>query len=349
MLEHGGRIVAAARQYAIPVEAWLDLSAAINPRPWRVPRIPAAAWARLPEEADGLEEAARAYYGAPQVLPLAGSQAAIQALPGLIPPCRVGVVAPGYYEHAHAWRQAGHQVQALPAATPDQAADDLDVVVVIQPNNPSGDSLAPRRLLDLHARLAARGGWLVVDEAFVDATPERSLAGYSDRPGLIVLRSLGKFFGLAGARVGFALAQPELLERLRERLGPWTVAGASRYVAAQALRDNVWQAATRARLLKDAVRLAALLARHGLPPSGGTALFQWVVTPAAAELHEFLARRGILTRYFDTPSSLRFGLPGAPSQWQRLETALRLLHSESQPAHPPLTKGGRGDLTVLAK
>jgi len=322
MLEHGGRLGAAARHYGIPLDAWLDLSAAINPRPWRVPRIPAAAWARLPEETDGLEDAARAYYGAPQVLALAGSQAAIQALPGLLPRRRVGVVAPGYAEHAHAWRQAGHQVQALPAAAPDQATDNLDVVVVAQPNNPSGDSLAPRRLLDLHARLAARGGWLVVDEAFVDATPERSIAPFSERPGLIVLRSLGKFFGLAGARVGFALAQADLLERLRERLGPWTVAGASRYVATQALRDNVWQAATRVRLFKDAARLAALLARHGLPPSGGTALFQWVVTPAAAELHDFLARRGILTRRFADPASLRFGLPGRKEQWQRLEDAL---------------------------
>lgn len=332
VLEHGGRITAAARRYGIPAEAWLDLSTGINPRPWRVPRIPAAAWARLPEEDDGLESAARAYYGAPQVLPLAGSQAAIQALPTLFPRCRVGISAPGYLEHAHAWRQAGHEVQMLPAAAPIEAADNLEVVVVIQPNNPTGDSLPPDRLLDLHARLAARGGWLVVDEAFMDASPERSLAPFSDRPGLIVLRSLGKFFGLAGARVGFALARADLLERLHERLGPWTVAGASRYIAAQALRDVPWQAATRARLLKDAARLAALLARHGLPPTGGTALFQWVVTPAAAELDDFLARRGILARRFDAPSSLRFGLPGRKEHWLRLEEALRAWQTVEAPA-----------------
>ena len=342
MLEHGGRIAAAAQRYGIPLDSWLDLSTGINPRPWPVPRIPAAAWARLPEDEDGLENAARAYYGAPQVLPLAGSQAAIQALPGLISPCRVGVAAPGYAEHAHAWRQAGHAVRALPANAPDEAADDLDIVVLVQPNNPSGDNLDPRRLLNLHARLAARGGWLVVDEAFADATPQRSLAGFSDRPGLIVLRSLGKFFGLAGARVGFALAQPALLDRLRERLGPWTVAGASRFVATQALRDEAWQIAARARLTKDAAQLAALLARHGLTPAGGTALFQWVHIPAAADLHDFLARRGILTRRFASPSSLRFGLPGKHAEWRRLETALEQRHSNPQPDHPPLQKGAGG-------
>ncbi|MFA7242711.1 MAG: threonine-phosphate decarboxylase CobD [Sulfuricellaceae bacterium] len=323
MLEHGGRIGAAARRYGIPADAWLDLSTGINPRPWRVPRIPAAAWARLPEEDDDLEDAARAYYGAPQALPLAGSQAAIQALPSLFPRCRVGVIAPGYLEHAHAWSQAGHEVQTLSAVAPIEAVDNLEVVVLIQPNNPTGDSLSPDRLLDLHARLAARGGCLVVDEAFMDATPERSLAPFSDRPGLVVLRSLGKFFGLAGARVGFALAQADVLERLHERLGPWTVTGASRFVAAQALRDVAWQTATRARLVKDAARLADLLARHGLPPTGGTALFQWVITPTAADLDDFLARRGILARRFDTPSSLRFGLPGKRTEWQRLDVALR--------------------------
>ena len=323
MLEHGGQIVAAARRYGIPVGAWLDLSTGINPRPWRVPRIPAAAWMRLPEEDDGLIDAARAYYGASHVLPLAGSQAAIQALPSLFPRCRVGLAAPGYLEHAHAWNQAGHEVQALPVAALLATAENFDVVVLIQPNNPTGDSLEPDCLLDLHARLAARGGSLVVDEAFVDATPERSLVRFSERPGLIVLRSLGKFFGLAGARVGFALAQADVLERLHERLGPWTVSGAGRYVATKALRDEAWQTSTRARLLKDAARLADLLTRHDLPPASGTALFQWVLTPAAAALQDFLARRGILARRFDTPSSLRFGLPGREAEWRRLSAALR--------------------------
>ncbi|MBI5938075.1 MAG: threonine-phosphate decarboxylase [Betaproteobacteria bacterium] len=322
MLEHGGRLLHAAHRYGIPVADWLDLSTGINPRGWPVPALPAAAWSRLPDEADGLAAAARDYYGAAHILPVAGSQAAIQALPYLRPRGRVGVPGPGYAEHGHAWRQAGHSVVPM---NPDALGRELgpfDVVVLIQPNNPTGTRHAKEAVLDWHAALAARGGWLVVDEAFIDATPEHSLAPFCERPGLIVLRSLGKFFGLAGARVGFALAQPDLLQGLAERLGPWAVAGPARQVAERALRDAAWQASARAQLQAAGQGLAELLRRHGLAPDGGCALFQWLRHDAAAELHRHLARRGILTRLFDEPASIRFGLPGSEADWARLDAAL---------------------------
>src|SRR5690606_5656258 len=149
-----------------------------------------------------------------------------------------------------------------------------------------------------------------VDEAFMDVTPEHSLCPYSARPGLIVLRSLGKFFGLAGARVGFVCAYPALLAQLHGVLGPWSVNAPARWVATSALTDRAWQDAARQRLGTDGVRLQALLTQHGLNPAGGCALFQWVRTPDAQDLHEALARQGILTRLFIKSSSLRFGLPG---------------------------------------
>src|SRR5205823_9077519 len=134
-------------------------------------------------------------------------------LPRLRTPYRVGVTTPGYAEHARAWRRAGHEVAAVPVAGLAEAARQMDVLVVINPNNPTGDRFPPDTLLDWHACLAARDGWLVVDEAFIDPTPADSLAPYSTRPGLFVLRSLGKFFGLAGARVGFVLAEAALLRQ----------------------------------------------------------------------------------------------------------------------------------------
>lgn len=334
MHEHGGRVRAAAARYGIPVERWLDLSTGINPHGWPVPPIPAAAWAQLPQDDDGLEAAARDCYQAPHALPVAGSQAAIQALPWLRPPGPVVLPAPGYGEHAAAWARAGHT--PVPTA-PDAVADVADraapgtVVVLIQPNNPTGHCWPAQTLLALHDQLAARGGWLVVDEAFADATPQISLAAHSQRPGLVVLRSLGKFFGLAGARVGFVLAAPELLHTLREKLGPWPVAGPSRAIATAALADRAWQLATRARLAQDSARLAALLTRHGLRPAGGSALFQWVPAMQAAGLHDALARRGILTRLFEDPPALRFGLPGDEAGWQRLDSAL------ADCAHPMTT------------
>ena len=156
----------------------------------------------------------------------------------------------------------------------------------------------------------------------MDATPEHSLASACPRPGLIVLRSLGKFFGLAGARVGFVLAEQNILQPLAELLGPWPIAAPSRYVATKALRDTDWQHATREALPRDAQRLTELLRAQGLQPTGENSLFQWVCRADAANIHEQLARQGILTRLFDAPHSLRFGLPRDEAQWARLAEAL---------------------------
>ncbi len=322
MLEHGGRLKQAAKRYGIPIEAWLDLSTGINPKGWPVPSLPSSTWARLPEDDDELEQVARAYYGTEHLLPVAGSQAAIQALPHLRATCFVSVLTPAYAEHAHVWRQAGHTVMHVTAEQVIDAVPRSDVLVLIHPNNPTGATFAAAQLLDWHAQLAAHGGWLVVDEAFMDVTPEQSLCDYSSRPGLIVLRSLGKFFGLAGARVGFVCAQAQLLAQLNARLGPWAVNAPARWVATAALGDRAWQQAARQHLLDDSVRLRLLLTQHGLTPDGGCALFQWLRTPEAVHLHDRLARHGILTRLFSETSSLRFGLPENEADWRRLDVAL---------------------------
>ncbi|KUM44332.1 threonine-phosphate decarboxylase CobD [Pseudomonas sp. EpS/L25] len=329
MLEHGGRLRRAAHTYDIPLGDWLDLSTGLAPWPWPLPEIPVSAWARLPEPDDGLVDAACAYYRARAALPVAGSQAAIQALPTLRAHARVAVLAPCYAEHALAWRHAGHEVLELDEEQIAAGLDSLDVLVVVNPNNPTGQRLTPARLLDWHGRLERRGGWLVVDEAFMDPTPGLSLAPYSDLPGLVVLRSFGKFFGLAGLRLGFVLATSDLLARLDEHLGPWTVNGPSRHLARQVLADIAAHERQRAALLQAGERLATLLAAHHLPPSGGCALFQLLRRPDAAALHEHLARRAIFTRLFPDLSALRFGLPADECGWQRLDQGLARYRSSS--------------------
>jgi len=322
MLEHGGRLRRAAATFGIPFEAWLDLSTGINPRGWPVPPLPEQAWTRLPEAEDGLEAAARDYYGVEALLPVAGSQAAIQALPRLRLPCRVGLLETSYAEHHRAWARAGHRIVSLAGREEIEGLlPELDVLVLVRPNNPTGVLYPLERVLAWHRTLAARGGWLLVDEAFMDATPEQSLLPHA-RHGLIVLRSLGKFFGLAGARVGFVNAQRDLLARLADQLGPWSVSGPARQVATAALADRAWQAEARLGLRKAGERLHALLCRHGLEPDGGCTLFQWLRTSRAETLYEILARRGILTRCFTHPPSLRFGLPGEARDWRRLEETL---------------------------
>lgn len=328
-LHHGGRLRQAARDHGIPLAHWLDLSTGINPVGWPVPPLPSACWQRLPEDDDGLLEAAGAYYGTQHLLPCAGSQQAIQALPRLRGPCRVGMLHPAYAEHAHAWRVAGHEVVPLSAADIDACLATLDVLLLINPNNPTGQCHTPSQLLDWCGRLAARGGWLVVDEAFMDVTPQQSIAAHSGREGLVVLRSLGKFFGLAGARVGFVLAWPQLLQQLAASFGPWAVSHPAREVARLALLDTSWQHAMRGQLQQQGARLRMLLTHAGLAPHGGTALFQYLRHAEAVPIHQALARQGILVRRFQQPTALRFGLPGSEAEWQRLQAALSTVGARS--------------------
>ena len=319
MLEHGGRLRRAAETYGIPLGDWLDLSTGINPQGYPVPPVPADAWLRLPEDDDGLEAAAADYYGSAHLLPVAGSQPAIQLLPAVLRGERVSLLAPGYAEHAHAWRDR-HAV-AVGTDAIDAAVARSDIVVLVQPNNPTGVHFGRERLLEWHTRLARRGGWLVVDEAFIDTTPAQSLVPLAGADGLVVLRSLGKFFGLAGARVGFVFAPGSVRAALAERLGPWTLAGPARWAARHALADRAWQTQARAALLTAGERLQALLETHGLPACG-PALFKLVATPDAARLHAAFARRGILLRLFETPQAVRFGLPADEAGWARLAAAL---------------------------
>jgi cobalamin biosynthetic protein CobC len=322
MLEHGGNLHDAARRFGRAHADWLDLSTGINPRGYPAPPLAPAAWHRLPEADPQLALAAARFYGAPLMLPVAGTQAAIQALPRLRAASRVAVAAPSYAEHAHHWGLHGHRLRQVGYDGLEEALDSCDVMVVCNPNNPTAARVAPARLLDWSAQLAARGGWLIVDEAFMDTTPELSVAGWSDRPGLIVLRSLGKFFGLAGVRVGMVGAAPALLNALQDLLGPWTISGPAWHIASAALSDWRWQADARAELLQAGARLHRLLGAHGIE-AVGTDLFQWWPERSPLLFWQHMAERGIWVRHFEHAArGIRLGLPLEEGGWQRLALAL---------------------------
>lgn len=341
--QHGGRLNDAIERWGIPHEQWLDLSTGINPLGWPVPAVPADVWHRLPEPDDGLEATIRCWAGAPYLsacVPVAGSQAAIMTLPGLRKPCRVGVPLPGYREHAHWWQAHGHSVHGIPVDQMASADDDwldslwldsLDVLVCINPNNPVGQTIPKERLLGWHQRLVERGGWLVVDEAFLDGLEARegaeslSMAPYAGQPGLVVMRSLGKFFGLAGLRAGAVLTCSDIAVPLAEASGPWPLSGPARFLMMQALGDVVWQAQTATQLQQHSQRLHRLLLDAGFPASSGTDLFRYIAIDKAHAIADDLASKGILVRVFDQPSALRFGLPGAEREWLKLERALAQL------------------------
>nr|WP_284700767.1 threonine-phosphate decarboxylase CobD [Robbsia betulipollinis] len=348
-VHHGGDLRGAAQRFGIPRERWLDLSTGINPCPYPVTMPPPDVWQRLPDDDDGLAEIAARHFAAESALPLAGSQAAIRTLPFLLPPGRVAIADLTYGEYAPAFARAGHAVRrfhyrSAPLPPPDAAAPlpfpldgedpaslppDIDYLVVVNPNNPTTHRIPVATLLHWRTALAARGGLLIVDEAFIDATPEASVASACGAPGLLVLRSIGKFFGLAGIRAGFALGPRALLEHLRLELGAWSVGGPARHAVRQALEDAAWHAATRARLSVDSRALRQQLARHGLAARVAP-LFAWAPHPDAAGWHARLAGQGIWTRLFDAPAtsagglpSLRFGLPADGAAAARLDAALR--------------------------
>ncbi len=318
---HGGRLIAARLNFPKAPEPFIDLSTGISPAPYPLPPLPAACFTRLPEpeEERALQQTACERYGlgSPDLVAAApGTQALIQTLPRLFPATRVGVLSPTYAEHQAAWPTA------VPVATAEALAD-FDVGVLCNPNNPDGRIVPAPKLLSLADALARRGGFLLVDEAFADFSPGVSVAPALPHPGLVVLRSFGKAFGLAGLRLGFMLADAPLAARMRAALGPWAVSGPALLVGRLALSDTAWVTEAAARAHKDAARLDGILQDAGLTLVGGTALFRLARTHAASRVANHLGEAGILVRTFEAqPEWLRFGLPGAPAEWDRLQAAL---------------------------
>lgn len=324
-IAHGGDLGGLREAYPDVPEPWLDLSTGINPVPYPVPPLEASTWARLPEAAEvrALRDAAATAYGAPDaghVVAAPGTQVLIETLPRLLAPTRVAVLGPTYAEHAAAWARAGHAVREV--ADP-AALGDARVAVIVDPNNPDGRTfpLAERRALA--EALEARGGLLVADEAFADLEPVESLCPHVG-PGLVVLRSFGKTYGLAGLRLGFAVAEPGIAGRIAEALGPWAVSGPALAIGTAALSDAAWRAgAIRARGV-DAARLDRMIARAGGRIVGGTRLFRTAEFSDGPDLYRRLAAAGIAVRRFaERPDRLRFGLPGDRMGWCRLSRVLR--------------------------
>ena len=313
--DHGGGIDAAARRWGGARADWIDLSTGINPLPFPLPALPAAAWSALPDQdaMAQLDAEARRVWQVPPgagVLAAPGASALIARLPALAPAGRVAIPFPTYNEHAAAFRAAGRPVEAAPDPAPGAAA-----LVVVHPNNPDG------RVWTADALPAAE--LTVIDESFGDTDPAASLIALAARPGTLVLKSFGKFWGLAGLRLGFAIGDPALLARLADGLGPWPVSGPALAIGAAALADDGWAAATRARHTRDAARLDGLMTGAGATVVGGTPLFRLYQVGDALAWQDRLARRRIWTRAFPWSTDwLRLGLPGSEDQWQRLRAAL---------------------------
>lgn len=323
---HGGRIDMARATFP-QVDRWTDLSTGIAPWPYPIAHNAEAA-ERLPDPADlsALEAAAASFFGvdARRVVAVPGSDLALRLLGHILadhqPASRAAVVRPGYSGHESMW--GADTITRCSADAIVAMAQTHDVLVLARPNNPDAVIADSMELQVAASLLATRGGHLIVDEAFADAAAQGSLAG-CDWPGLIVLRSFGKFFGLAGLRLGFVIAPPAIGERLRGLIGDWPISGPALATGLAAYRDAAWRRAQRARLTEATQRLADLLTGHGIEIVGRTAFFVLINVTERDGLFAHLAQAGVLTRPFDyAPGWLRIGLPRDESDWTRLGDAL---------------------------
>jgi cobalamin biosynthetic protein CobC len=325
-LTHGGDLGIARRLFPGAPEPFVDLSTGINPCPYPSQRFSAGEFARLPQQ-DALAAvsaaAAKAYgaTSAEQVVVAPGSQILLPLAASLMPAGPAAVVSPTYAELARAAALAGHDIRSVESI---EQCGDANLVILANPNNPDGRLFTHTHLLRLAQDLRRRDGLLVVDEAFMDvAPPGQSIAADLAGGNVVVLRSFGKFFGLPGLRLGFALTAPPLARRLRAVLGPWPASSAALAIGAKALADTAWIERRRKKLADAAISLDAILAEAGLEIIGGTDLFRLVRSKAASALFDHLGRAGIYVRTFPHDATwLRFALPPTVSARKRLKKAL---------------------------
>jgi cobalamin biosynthesis protein CobC len=325
-MKHGGDLSEAKSHFGGASDDWLDLSTGINPTAYPHAAPPDDFITRLPEKAhcDALIAAARIAYAVPgesAVVAAPGTQALIQWLPHLAPAGDVAVLGPTYSEHALAFRAQGRRVSE--PASLDAVPSEACHLVVVNPNNPDGRILPRETLQALARKMQGRGGWLIIDEAFVDTCPEHSAAQLCVEHPVVILRSFGKFFGLAGLRLGFAVTREEIGRKIAGALGQWAVSGQALAIGRQALEDREWQATMRDQLARQAASLDLVLTQAGMSLVGGTSLYRLVRIGNAQHWHHELARRLIWVRRFDWAGDLlRFGLPRDARDLARLERAL---------------------------
>lgn len=315
--EHGGDLVWASHIFNIPLNNWLDLSTGINPHSYPIPPIESKEWHFLPSQKslENTLDLARQYYQIPSsayIVISPGSQTLIQSLAYLIAPQPIAIISPTYSGHASAFNDAGFPITFCPNLE-DIEKTNCRYAVVVNPNNPDCRIFEKNDLFNLHRKLLERGGLLIIDEAFADITPSISLSSYTHQPGLIILKSLGKFFGLAGMRIGFALGNDPLIPKLQKMLGPWPIAGGILKITQQALADSAWIEKMQQQLKIEAKAMDQFLEGIGLSAKRSTPLFCLIEHPNSSNLYQRFAAQGIFLRAFkDHPNWLRVGLLKAP-------------------------------------
>ena len=312
MRDHGGGLDAATVEFGGTRGEWIDLSTGVNPTSYPIPRIAERFWQALPDSGDqeALLCAASSFWDVPKdanITASSGVSALITAIPRLASVGSVGIAQPTYNEHAASFAAVGWQVQ-------DTAAD---TNVYVHPNNPDGRLWSRASLLANHKRLT------IIDESFCDTAPEYSHVNLASQPGFVVLKGLGKFWGLAGLRLGFAIANPETIATINQILGPWPISGPAQLIGRLALKDTDWADNMRISLAANADHLDQIMTSAGATLPCGTTLFRTYRVANAQNWFKKLASHRILSRTFPySDTMIRLGLPKSSDDWLRLQRSL---------------------------
>lgn len=319
-VDHGGRIFAIARQLGVAPEALTDFSASINPLgpPPGVRAAVAKAFHRLVHYPDSdcteLAAALARHHGcAPDNVCVGnGSTELLHLIPRLVAGGRALLIAPTFAEYRHALNRGGWHSDSLVLSggtgfpldlvrVGDALAAGYDLLFLCNPGNPTGRLYPPEEVAALLALCRERGTVLVVDEAFMDFCEAGSAKAAVIASGAgVVVRSMTKFFGFPGLRLGYALAERSLVARLAALRPPWSVGTLAQEAGLAALADAGYAARTLSYVAKERAFLAAeLAALQGMRVFPGAANYLLVELPegnTAAAVQERLLPEGILIR-----------------------------------------------------
>ena len=309
---HGGNVYRAARELGLNGSGVLDFSASINP----LGMPPAArhaikAWVgdvlHYPDtQSTRLKEAISECYGLDPagVIPGNGSTELIYLIPRALQPKKVVIASPTFSEYERACRLSGAKVEHFPLLPkeflpePDafmRAMKNADMAFFCNPGNPSGAVLPRQGVLTLASLAKKNNCVLVVDEAFMDFCPEHSVLG-EQGDHLVVLRSLTKFYALAGLRVGFSHMPKMLMSRIMRYKEPWSVNVLAERAALAVLAETGFVRRSRDYVRRERGLLETKLEALGFVVFPSEANYLLIETSKAVQLVKGLYKRGILVR-----------------------------------------------------
>ena len=327
--QHGGQLERIKKENPDQLLPWVDLSTGISPLSYPVESGVMDSFTELPQCSEALKKAAMEYYGSRGLLLTPGSMWSIQNLPLLrrllCSNDQRPVLIPkqGFNEHKKAWLSWGYQIEQYDDIPNSHQLRASQVCVVINPNNPTGKLLEPETLLSMHRELSKHNAWLLVDEAFMDMTPENSLVANAPIEHLIILKSFGKFFGLPGLRLGALIGPEDVLKSASKLLNDWSINSAAQKIAMSAWQDQTFHYQAKFYINGGYERLSSMLNKLGYQTQG-TKLFQTYYCADAQFLYRHLLEYGIYVRLLDDKSGIRFALPKEQTHWERLEQVLSL-------------------------